>query len=59
MPQYASHEEPFEILLVVPESPTFWGSPAEEQHQLEYHDVEDKADEEYSPLSNTEDEKMY
>jgi hypothetical protein len=52
-------EEPFEILLVVPESPTFRGSPAEEQHQLEYHDVEDKADEEYSSLCNTEDEKMY
>jgi hypothetical protein len=32
-PQEASHEEePFEIELVVPESPTAQGSPAEEQH---------------------------
>jgi hypothetical protein len=59
-PQYASQEEePFEIELVVPESPTAQGSPAEEQQQPEGHDMEDKADEEHSPLSNTEDEKMY
>jgi hypothetical protein len=44
---------------VVPESPTARGSPAEEQQQPEDHDVEDKANEEYPPLSNTEDEKMY
>jgi hypothetical protein len=59
-PQYASQEEePFEIELVVPESPTAQGSPAEEQQQPKGHDMEDKADEEYSPSSNTEDERMY
>jgi hypothetical protein len=35
------------------------GSPAEEQQQLEDHDVEDKVDKKYPPLSDTEDEKMY
>jgi hypothetical protein len=35
------------------------GSPAEEQQQLENHGVEDKADEEQPPSSDTEDEKMY
>jgi hypothetical protein len=44
---------------VVPESPTAQDSPAEEQEQPKDQDVEDKADEEYPPLSNTEDEKMY
>jgi hypothetical protein len=59
-PQYASQEEePFEIELVVSESPTAQGSPAEEKQQLEGHDVEDKADEEHSPPSDTEDKKMY
>jgi hypothetical protein len=59
-PQYASQEEePFEIELVVPESPIAQGSPAEEQQQPEGHDVEDKANEEHSPPSDTEDEKMY
>jgi hypothetical protein len=47
------------IELVVPESPTAQGSPAEEQQQPKDHDVEDKANEEYPPLSDTEDEKMY
>jgi hypothetical protein len=47
------------IELVVPESPTTQGSPAEEQQQPKDHDVEDKANEEYPPLSDTEDEKMY
>jgi hypothetical protein len=58
-PQYTSQEEPFEIEVVVPESPTAQGLPAEEQQQPESHDVEDKADEEHSALSDTEDEKMY
>jgi hypothetical protein len=58
-PQYASQEEPFEIVLVVPESPMAQGSPAEEQQQPEDHDIEDKVNEEYPPPSNTEDEKMY
>jgi hypothetical protein len=45
--------------LVVPESPTAQDSPAEEQQQPVEHDIEDKANEEYPPLSYTEDEKMY
>jgi hypothetical protein len=59
IPQEASpEEEPFEIELVVPESPTAQGSPAEEQ-QLEDHGTEDKTDEEQPPPSDTEPEKMY
>jgi hypothetical protein len=50
--------EPFEIELVVPESPTAQDSPAEEQ-QLEDHGTEDKTDEEQPPPSDTEPEKMY
>jgi hypothetical protein len=60
-PQHVSQdEEPFEIELVVPESLAAQGTPAEEQQQ-EDHDVntEDKDDEEYSPLSDTEVKKMY
>jgi hypothetical protein len=52
-------EEPFEIELVVPESPTAQGSPTEEQQQSKDQDVEDKANEEYPPPSDIEDEKMY
>jgi hypothetical protein len=44
---------------VVPESLAAQGSPAEEPQQQKEQDVEDKAIEEYPPLSNTEDEKMY
>jgi hypothetical protein len=59
-PQEASHEEePFEIELVVPESPIAQGSPAEVQQQPKDQDVEDKANEEYPPPSDTKDEKMY
>jgi hypothetical protein len=59
-PQEASQEEePFEIELVVPESPTAQGSPAEEQQQPKDQDVEDKANEEYPPPSDTKGEKMY
>jgi hypothetical protein len=49
------------IELVVPGSPAAQGTPIEEQQQEEVHDVnnEDKKDEEYSPLSDTEGEKMY
>jgi hypothetical protein len=43
---------------MVPESPTAQDSPAEEQ-QLKDQDVQDKANEEHSPPSDTEDEKMY
>jgi hypothetical protein len=59
LPQEASpEEEPFEIELVVPESPTAQDSPAEEQ-QPEDHGTEDKTDEEQPPPSDTEPEKMY
>jgi hypothetical protein len=47
IPQEASREEePFEIELVVPESPTAQDSPAEEQ-QPEDHDIEDKTNKEH------------
>jgi hypothetical protein len=53
-----SEEEPFEIELVVPESPTAQDSPAEEQ-QPEDPDTEDKTDEGQLPLSDTEPENLY
>jgi hypothetical protein len=60
VPQGASpEEEPFEIELVVPESPIAQDSPAEEQQQLGDQDTEDKTNEEHPPLSDTEAEKMY
>jgi hypothetical protein len=60
VPQEASpEEEPFEIELVVPERTTAQDSPAEEQQQPKDQDIEDKANEEYPPPSDTEDEKMY
>jgi hypothetical protein len=59
LPQEASSdEEPFEVELVVPESPTAQDSPAEER-QPEDHGTEDKTDEEQPPPSDTEPEKMY
>jgi hypothetical protein len=51
-------EEPFEIELVVPESPIAQDSPTDEQ-QLEDHGTEDKTDEEQPPPSDIEPEKMY
>jgi hypothetical protein len=60
IPQGASpEEEPFEIELVVPESPTAQVSPAEEQQHLGDQDTEDKTNEEHPPPSDIEDEKMY
>jgi hypothetical protein len=60
IPQEASQEEkPFEIELVVPESPMAQDSPAEEQQQPEDQDTEDKTNEEHPPPSDTEAEKMY
>jgi hypothetical protein len=60
IPQEASlEEEPFEIELVAPESPTAQDSPAEEQQQPEDQDIEDKTNEEHPPPSDTEAEKMY
>jgi hypothetical protein len=59
IPQEASpEEEPFEIELVIPESPMAQDLPAKEQ-QLEDHDTEDKTNEEHPPSSDTEAEKMY
>jgi hypothetical protein len=59
VPQAASsEEEPFEIELVVPESPTAQDSLAEEQ-QPEDYGTEDKTNEEHPPPSDTEPEKMY
>jgi hypothetical protein len=59
VPQEATpEEEPFEIELVVPESPTTQDSPAEEQ-QPEDPGTEDKTDEEQLPPSDTEPEKLY
>jgi hypothetical protein len=60
LPQEASpEEEPFEIELVVPESPTAHDTPTEEQQQPEDHNTEDKTNEEHPPPSDTKDEKMY
>jgi hypothetical protein len=60
VPQEAStEEEPFEIELAVPKSPTAQNSPAKEQQQPEGHDTEDKTNEEHPPPSDTEAEKMY
>jgi hypothetical protein len=53
-----SEEEPFEIELVVPESPTAQDSPVEEQ-QSEDPGTEDKTDEGQLPPSDTEPEKLY
>jgi hypothetical protein len=53
-----SEEEPFEIELVVPESPTAQDSPAEEQ-QPEDPGIEYKTDEGQLPPSDTEPEKLY
>jgi hypothetical protein len=59
VPQEATpEEEPFDIELVVPESPTAQDSPAEEQ-QPEDPGTEDKTDEEQLPPSDTEPEKLY
>jgi hypothetical protein len=60
IPQEASpEEEPFEIELVVPKSPTAQDSPAEEQQQPKDQDTEDKTNEEHPSPSDTEAEKMY
>jgi hypothetical protein len=59
IPQEASpEEEPFEIELVVPESPTTQDTLAEE-HQPEDLDTEDRTNEEHPPPGDTKDEKMY
>jgi hypothetical protein len=59
IPQEASpEEEPFEIELVVPESPTAQDSPVDEQ-QPKDHGTEDKINGEQLPPSDTEPEKLY
>jgi hypothetical protein len=59
IPQEATpEEEPFEIELVVPESPTAQDSPAEGQ-QPEDPGIEDKTDEEQLHPSDTKPEKLY
>jgi hypothetical protein len=59
MPQEASpEEEPFEIELVVPKSPTAQDSPAEEQQPGD-HGTKDKTNEEHPPPSDTKPDKMY
>jgi hypothetical protein len=59
IPQEATpEEEPFEIELVVPESPTTQDLPAEEQ-QPEDPGTEDKTNEEQPSPSVTEPEKLY
>jgi hypothetical protein len=58
-PQHVpQEEEPFEIELAVPGSLGAQGTPIEEEQHQQDHD-EDKDDEEYSPLSDTEGEKLY
>jgi hypothetical protein len=53
-----SEEKPFEIELVVPESPTAQDSPTEEQ-QPEDPGIEDKTDEGQLSPSDTESKKLY
>jgi hypothetical protein len=60
----SQEEEPFEIVLVAPRSPAAQGAPTkeeEQQQQQEDHNInnEDEDNEEYSPLSDTEGEKLY
>jgi hypothetical protein len=52
-------EEPFEIEIVVPESPEAQDTPTEEPEQQPIEDDEDDDDEVYSPLSDSESEKLY
>jgi hypothetical protein len=53
-----SEEEPFEIELVAPESPTAQDSPADEQ-QLDDPGIEDKTDDGQLLPSDAEPEKLY
>jgi hypothetical protein len=60
IPQEASPaEEPFEIELVISESPTTQDTSSEEQQPPEDRNTEDKTNEERPPPSDTKDEKMY
>jgi hypothetical protein len=60
VPQEAlPEEEPFEIEMVIPESPTAQDSPTEEQQHSGDQDIEDKTNEKHPPPSDTESEKMY
>jgi hypothetical protein len=57
----SQEEEPFDIEIVVPESLEYQDAPTEEheQQQVNDDDNEDDDDEEYSPLSDSEGEKLY
>jgi hypothetical protein len=61
LPLASQEEEPFETELVVPDSQAARASPAEEQQQQDDHDIdkEEEDNEEYSPLSDNEGEKLY
>jgi hypothetical protein len=59
IPQEASpKEEPFEIELLVPESPMAQDSSPKEQQQPGDHHIEEKTSEEHPPPSDTEAKKM-
>jgi hypothetical protein len=59
-PQLVSQEqEPFEIEIVVPESPEAKDSPAEEPEQQQAKDDGDDDDKEYYSLSDSESKKLY
>jgi hypothetical protein len=58
-PPHSQEEEPFEMEIVVPESPEAQDAPAEEPEQQQVEDDEDDDDEEYYPLSDSESEKLY
>jgi hypothetical protein len=59
-PQLVPQEdEPFEIEIVVPESPEAMDAPIEEPEQQQVKEGEDRDDEEYSPLSDSGNEKLY
>jgi hypothetical protein len=52
-------EEPFEFKIVVHESPEAQDASAEKPEQQPVEEDEDGDDEEYSPLSDSENEKLY
>jgi hypothetical protein len=58
-PRASREDEPFEIELVVPSSPAAQGTPAEEQQEDHNVNNEDEDNEEYSPVSDNEKEKLY
>jgi hypothetical protein len=57
-PQLVPQEEPFEIEIVVHDSPEAQDAPVEEPEQ-KGKDDEDDDEEEYSTLSDSESDKLY